>query len=208
MSGTAFYTGLGPKMVKQTCDRGIGRAIIDYPAVLTQDLGTGTSLTRPCRCSRQMTQGTRPGSSDSCTRSMKSTGWDWGPTRICTSGRQPTTTSSGRTFGTTPESLATRANTSSIPQQRQLRTLPGSQTPLSIFPRTFSRIVLRTPQPSSKSVRYCPIHSPRYLAINFAPSRANFQGSQPKAHPHLQRTALLSRGRCGVGAAPVWTCSG
>ena len=132
--------------------------------MLTQDLGTGTCLTRPCRCSPQMTQGTRPDSSGSCTRSMQSTGCDLGRTRICSTGRQPTTTSSGHTFGTIPESLATRANTPSIPQQRPLRTLPGSRILLSIFPRIFSRIVLRTPEQSSKSVRYPPIHSPSSLA--------------------------------------------
>ena len=105
MSGTAFIPGeLAPKMVKQTCDRRPWQVIIDYPAVLTQGLGTAVSLTRPCRCSRQMTQGTRPDSSGSCTRSTRSTVSGWPRTRICTSGRYPTTTCSGRTFGTIPES--------------------------------------------------------------------------------------------------------
>ena len=46
------------------------------------------------------------------------------------------------------------------------------------------------------------------LAISFAPSRANFPEPQPSARPHLQCTALLTRGRRGFGAAPVGSCSG
>lgn len=76
----------------------------------------------------------------------------------------------------------------------------------------FAENLLSNRSPDTTAVvQVCTLHTPIRrlgpLAMNFACSGTNFPESQARAPPNLQRPALLARGRCRVRPSPEWTRS-